>query len=85
MKTHKILIVDDDYQNLQLLYTYLKEINPTFDVIKSNRGEKALKIAINKMPDLIITDWEMPSLNGLELIKRLKAETMTKEIPVIIN
>ncbi|MCD4793837.1 MAG: hybrid sensor histidine kinase/response regulator [Bacteroidales bacterium] len=84
MKTHKILIVDDDYQNLQLLYAYLNEINPSFNVIKTNRSEKAMKLAKSRLPDLIITDWEMPSISGLDLIMNLKADAETKEIPVIM-
>ena len=84
MKTHKILIVDDDHQNLQLLYMYLSEINPSFNIIKTNRSEKALKLANSRAPDLIITDWEMPALNGLELIKKLKEADNTKKIPIIM-
>jgi len=84
MESHKILIVDDDYQNLQVLYAYLNDIDPSFTVIKTNRSKKALKLAKNRLPDLIITDWEMPSLNGLELITELKKDNETKDIPVIM-
>ncbi len=84
MNKHQILIVDDDNQNLQLLYTYLSLINPAFVIIKTNRSKKALKLAKTRQPDLIITDWEMPSLNGLELIEELKSDEETKNIPVIM-
>jgi len=84
MNQHQILIVDDDNQNLQLLYTYLTLIDPSFIVIKTNRSKKALKLAKTRQPDLIITDWEMPALTGLELIEQLKSDEETKDIPVIM-
>ena len=84
MSKHQILIVDDDNQNLQLLYTYLSLIDPSFNIVKTNRSKKALKLAKSRQPDLIITDWEMPALNGLELLKELKTDNETKDIPVIM-
>ncbi len=84
MKEHQILIVDDDNQNLQLLYTYLSLIDTGFNIVKTNRSKKALKLAKSRLPDLIITDWEMPALNGLELLKELKKDEETKNIPVIM-
>lgn len=80
----KILIVDDDNNNLQLYYAFLKDMNPSFVIIKTNRSKKALKAAKTKIPDLIITDWEMPSLTGLELISELQKDSATKDIPVIM-
>ncbi len=84
MNEHQILIVDDDNQNLQLLYTYLSLIDPGFSIVKTNRSKKALKLAKSRQPDLIITDWEMPALNGLELLEELKKDEETKDIPVIM-
>lgn len=84
MSKHQILIVDDDNQNLQLLYTYLSLIDTDYNIVKSNRSKKALKLAKSRQPDLIITDWEMPALNGLELLKELKKDEETKGIPVIM-
>jgi len=84
MSTYKILIVDDDTQSLQILNSYLSEINSSFNITKVSRSEKVLKLAKSKRPDLIITDWEMPVMDGLELTKSLKNEDITKDIPVII-
>lgn len=84
MNEHQILIVDDDNQNLQLLYTYLSMIDSNYSIVKTNRSKKALKLAKSRQPDLIITDWEMPALNGLELLKELKSDSETKDIPVIM-
>ena len=82
--TFNILIVDDDQQSLQILSSYLEELNPTYNVLKTNRSEKALKYCLAKTPDLIITDWEMPQIDGLELIRRLKVDKRTKDIPIIM-
>ncbi len=84
MKPKKILIVDDDNNNLQLYNAYLKEMNPSFEIIKTNRSKKALKSAKTRHPDVILTDWEMPSLTGLELIAELQKDDSTKDIPVIM-
>ena len=84
MNEHQILIVDDDNQNLQLLYTYLSLIDTGYSIVKTNRSKKALKLAKSRQPDLIITDWEMPALNGLELLEELKKDEETKDIPVIM-
>lgn len=84
MKNYTILIVDDDFQSLKTIFTYLQEIDENYQIIKTNRAEKAFKIAINKNPDLIITDWEMPDMSGLQLIKALGKNKITKDIPVIM-
>jgi len=47
-------------------------------------GELALKIAIREQPEIIITDWEMPGMDGIELIKRLKQNESTSDTPIIM-
>jgi putative two-component system response regulator len=76
-----ILAVDDTPENLQLIHGLLKD---DYRVKIANRGEAALKIAATlPMPDLILLDIMMPEMDGYEVCRRLKADQITAEIPVI--
>ena len=76
-----ILIVDDVEDNLEILGDLL-----TFDgyhVQTARSGERALKLAQESHPDLILMDILMPGMDGFEVCNRLKADENTKDIPVI--
>ncbi len=77
-----VLIVDDEPINLEILVNFIQELN--FNVYITNNATKAFEISEKKVPDVIITDWEMPQINGIELVKMLKSSKITKDIPVII-
>ena len=76
-----ILIVDDVPDNLSILFSYLEEKG--YRILLAEDGETALQIAQTKAPDLILLDVLMPGIDGFETCRRLKAETSTKDIPVI--
>jgi two-component system, OmpR family, alkaline phosphatase synthesis response regulator PhoP len=76
-----ILIVDDDPDILELLKFHFS--NRGFRVSSVDTGEQALKFLKTKMPDLIILDIMLPGINGLDLIKILMNNPLTKNIPVI--
>lgn len=78
---HKILVIDDDPVVHKLLEAMLRNAN--YDVAEAFSGEKGLESASFEKPDLILLDIMMPLMNGYEVIKRLKADQKTKEIPVI--
>jgi len=83
----KILIVDDIKTNLLILENLLKEIenkDRILDIIQVSNGQDAIKIAHedNKI-ELIILDIQMPNMNGFEVAKLLKANSKTKDIPII--
>lgn len=84
MENYKILIVDDVIENLQIIYSIINEHLPDYEVLQTNNPENVLTISINAKPDLIITDWDMPNISGIELIKRLKINKKTKDIPIIM-
>lgn len=76
-----ILAVDDTPENLQLIHGLLKD---DYRLKIANRGEAALKIAATlPVPDLILLDIMMPEMDGYEVCKRLKADHITSDIPVI--
>jgi putative two-component system response regulator len=77
---HSILIVDDTAENLTLMNGLLKDLYRTKI---ANNGERALKIAAESPPDLVLLDIMMPGMDGYEVCRRLKSDARTKEIPVI--
>ncbi len=77
----KILIVDDIAVNIKILSEILN--NATTDFFFATDGITALEIAASIIPDLIILDIMMPEMDGYEVCKRLKAEVITQNIPVI--
>jgi DNA-binding response OmpR family regulator len=80
MEKRKILIIDDEEAILNMYSLVLSD----FDVITAENGEEGLKIAKTQQPDLIYLDIIMPKLNGLDVLKKLKDNDETKEIPVIL-
>jgi len=84
MKNHSILLVDDQPDNLKIMINYLKESGVDYQILLAPNGKIALEIADKKNPDLIVTDWDMPVMDGIELIKQLKKREKTKDIPVIV-
>jgi putative two-component system response regulator len=75
-----ILAVDDTPENLAILSDLLKG---QYRVLLAKNGEKALKLATEHKPDLILLDIMMPDMDGHEVCRRLKADAATCTIPII--
>jgi len=75
----KILIVDDTPENIDIL----GEILSDYKKYVATNGEKALKLAKEKLPDIILLDIMMPQMDGFEVCKKLKEDILTKDIPII--
>jgi two-component system alkaline phosphatase synthesis response regulator PhoP len=82
MHKGKILVVDDEVYILHILEFSLGAEG--FEVITASNGEVAVEKAIQEKPDLIVLDIMMPVLDGYETCRRLKRESETKHIPVIL-
>ena len=82
IRPDKILIVDDNQVVLKLLKNILE--SQDFLTVCANNGIEALKIAVQEKPDLIITDYIMPEMDGMTLITKLKSQLTTRFIPVIM-
>ena len=78
----EILIAEDDPLNRVLLATYLEEAG--YRVGVAANGMQALKLIRESMPDLVITDVNMPEMNGLELCRRLRSHHKLARIPIIM-
>jgi DNA-binding response OmpR family regulator/DNA-binding CsgD family transcriptional regulator len=79
----RLLVADDDPGILELIMEYLDQV-PT-DLFYAPNGQRAVELALEEQPDLIIMDWEMPILNGIEAVHRLKDNPITATIPIIIS
>jgi DNA-binding response OmpR family regulator len=78
----RILIVDDD-AFLAGIYATKLELDG-FAVLSARDGDEGLRLAAKEKPDLILLDVLMPKLDGFEVLKRLKEDPASKDIPVIM-
>jgi len=79
-----ILVADDDLNNLKVILSYVRSADSQFRVINANNGRNAYQLALTARPDIILLDWEMPEMSGLEVVKALKQHEETADIPIII-
>lgn len=81
MPTATVLVVDDIPANLSLLLDALSQAG--FRVLVAESGEGALAQVAHEIPDLILLDFMLPGINGLEVCRRLKANAELADVPVI--
>src|SRR5688500_4236015 len=77
-----ILVADDESHILSVVS--LKLTNAGFNVITARDGQEAVEMARHDKPDLLITDYHMPALSGMELCQQLKQAPATSDIPAIM-
>lgn len=82
MADKKILVVDDEVHIVQVVAIKLR--NNGFEVITAENGAEGLDLAIQEHPDLIVSDYQMPVMSGLEMIENLRAKPETRDIPVVM-
>jgi two-component system phosphate regulon response regulator PhoB len=83
MSGEKILAVDDESDILELIQYNLSAEG--YEVFCAMDGESAIHAATEKSPDLILLDWMLPGMSGLEITKRLKSNPKTAQIPIIMQ
>ncbi len=81
MSSH-IFIVEDEPSIVSILRYNLEKEN--YKVSVSDDGEEALKLIKEKNPDLVLMDWMMPNLSGVEILRNLKKDNLYKDIPIIM-
>jgi len=77
-----ILVADDESHILHVVSLKLK--NAGYRVLTARDGQEALEMAQQEKPDLLITDYHMPQLSGIELCRKLKQDPATTNIPAIM-
>jgi two-component system, chemotaxis family, chemotaxis protein CheY len=78
-----ILVVDDSATTRSLVASYLADL-PEVDVVEASSGFEALRVLPARRVDLIVTDINMPDINGLELLSFVRANPNYRRIPVVI-
>ena len=79
----KVLIVDDFATMRRILRNILKQIGFT-NIVEADDGNTALKELKKEKIDLILCDWNMPEMPGIDLLKTLKADEQLKDIPFVM-
>lgn len=82
MALANILVVEDEQAIAEMIVTSLEMAG--YQVRRAANGEIAFQMVLDTPPDLILADWMMPMMTGLELTRRLKSEPNTAEIPIIL-
>ena len=82
MMDKKVLVVDDEIHIVHVVAIKLR--NSGYEVISAENGAEALKLVFEEKPDIIVTDFQMPVMTGLEFVKKLRQSESTKDIPVIM-
>ncbi len=77
-----VLVADDDIDVASLVAVSLRRTG--FEVVTAGNGSDALEIALRHPPDACVLDIMMPNVNGYEVVRRLKEEKETSEIPIIL-
>lgn len=82
MEKRKALVVDDEFHIVQVVSIKLK--NNGFDVVTAENGRDGYELAAQMLPDIIISDYQMPVMSGVEMIAKLRENPETAHIPVIM-
>lgn len=81
MSAKTILYVEDNAMNRQIVRDLLKRTS--YQLIEAHDGEAGVALALEKRPDLILMDIQLPKISGLEATRRLRAEAATAKTPII--
>ena len=79
----KVLVVDDSKTMLRIIGNVLKQIGIS-DILFAEHGREAWEIIRTNKIDILFTDWNMPIMNGLELVKRVRDKDEFDNIPIIM-
>ena len=82
MTGRKVLVADDEIHIIHVVAIKLR--NNGYEVISADNGAQAYQSACKENPDIIVTDFQMPLMTGLELVEKLRSNEQTKDIPVIL-
>jgi two-component system cell cycle response regulator DivK len=81
MSAKTILYIEDNAMNRQIVRDLLKRTS--YQLIEAHDGEAGVAAALEKRPDLILMDVQLPKISGLEATRRLRAEPVTAQTPII--
>ena len=81
MTGKRVLVVDDEIHIVHVVAIKLR--NNGYEVLSADNGAEALEVALREKPDIIVTDYQMPVMTGLELVEKLRQNEETKDLSLI--
>jgi len=82
MAEKKVLVVDDEIHIVHVVAIKLR--NNGYEVLTAENGAEGFKIACEEKPDVIVTDFQMPLMTGLEMVEALRQNAQMADVPVIM-
>ena len=79
----KVLVADDFATMRKIVRNILKQIGFD-DIVEAEDGQAALQVLKNENIGLVVTDWNMPNMNGLELLEKIRTDPKTAKLPVLM-
>ncbi|MGD8781583.1 MAG: ATP-binding protein [Ignavibacteria bacterium] len=79
-----VVIVEDEKVLLDLYKMLVKKVLPNFEIIEAENGYEALTIIVDRIPSLIITDHDMPLMNGIQLVEAMRKKSTNNKVPVVV-
>lgn len=80
----KILAIDDKHDNLITIKAVIKMLLPDYEVLMAQSGEQGIQLAKEHQPEVILLDIIMPGMDGYDVCKKLKQDSITQNIPIVI-
>ena len=79
----RVLVADDFATMRKIVRNILKQIGFD-DIVEAEDGQAALQVLKNENIGLVVTDWNMPNMNGLELLQKIRTDPKTAKLPVLM-
>ena len=76
-----VLIVEDNEKNMKLVRDILQAKG--YETVEAGTAEEGIKLALERVPDLVLMDIQLPGMNGMEALKVLRADAATAHVPVV--
>jgi CheY-like chemotaxis protein len=81
----EVMIIDDDFDEVAIFEDLIKDFPYDIQCTYAESGEKGLELLRLKSPDIIFLDVNMPRMNGIECLSRIRNQENLRDIPVVIN
>ena len=76
-----LLLLVEDYADTREMYAEF--LSPSFDILEAGSAREALELLATRVPALVITDFTLPGIDGFELIRQMRGNESTRQVPVI--